>query len=86
MADNGPGMPPPQRGRVFEPFFTTKGERRTGLGLWSSHGIAYKHGGSLRVRRSTRPGRSGTCFSVLLPQENAHTTALPRESRLRRVA
>jgi len=53
---------------LFEPFFTTKGERGTGLGLWVSSGIVQKHGGSIRVRSSTRAGRSGTCFSVFLPQ------------------
>jgi PAS domain S-box-containing protein len=68
VADNGPGISIAQRRLLFEPFFTTKGERGTGLGLWVSSGIVQKHGGSIRVRSSTRAGRSGTCFSVFLPQ------------------
>jgi signal transduction histidine kinase len=53
--------------RVFEPFYTTKGDTGTGLGLWLSEGIVRKHGGLIRVRSCTHPGRSGTVFSVFLP-------------------
>lgn len=67
LADNGPGIPAEIRDKVFEPFFTTKGERGTGLGLWISRGIINKYEGAIRLRSSTRPGRSGTCFSVFLP-------------------
>jgi signal transduction histidine kinase len=68
IADNGVGISPENRRRLFEPFVTTKGERGTGLGLWVSSGIVQKHEGSIRVRSSTRSGRSGTCFSVFLPE------------------
>jgi signal transduction histidine kinase len=67
IADNGVGISPENRRRLFEPFVTTKGERGTGLGLWVSSGIVKKHEGSIRLRSSTRTGRSGTCFSVFLP-------------------
>jgi signal transduction histidine kinase len=67
IADNGVGISPENRGRLFEPFVTTKGERGTGLGLWVSSGIVQKHDGSIRLHSSTRAGRSGTCFSVFLP-------------------
>jgi signal transduction histidine kinase len=67
IADNGVGISPEHRRRLFEPFVTTKGERGTGLGLWVSSGIVKKHDGSIRLRSSTRAGRSGTCFSVFLP-------------------
>ncbi len=80
VADNGPGISEENRRHVFEPFFTTKGERGTGLGLWVSEGIVRKHGGSIRVRSSTRAHGHGTCFSVFLPEE---AEMRPRE-RLRR--
>ena len=67
IADNGMGIPPENRRRLFEPFVTTKGERGTGLGLWVSGGIVKKHQGFIRLRSSTRTGRSGTCFSIFLP-------------------
>jgi len=67
IADTGPGVPPEHRRRLFEPFFTTKAENGTGLGLWVSRGIVQKHGGSIRLRSSTRPGASGTLISVFLP-------------------
>jgi PAS domain S-box-containing protein len=67
IADNGHGITPENRRRIFEPFFTTKSEHGTGLGLWVSGTMIHKHGGSVKVRSSVRPGRSGTCFSVFLP-------------------
>ncbi len=69
IADNGPGISRENRDHVFEPFFTTKGEKGTGLGLWVVKGIVAKHGGSIRMRSSTRPGQSGTVFSVFLRRE-----------------
>jgi two-component system CheB/CheR fusion protein len=73
IADNGPGISGQNRRRIFEPFFTTKGEKGTGLGLWVSSGIVDKHGGWIRVRSSTQPGRSGTCFSVFFPEQKVPT-------------
>jgi PAS domain S-box-containing protein len=70
IADTGPGISSENRERIFEPFFTTKGENGTGLGLWISSGIILKHGGSIRVRSSTRSDHSGTVFNVFLPAEN----------------
>src|ERR1700730_10254828 len=67
IADNGPGISRENQRRMFEPFFTTKGEKGTGLGLWVTSGIVDKHGGWIRVRSSTQPGRSGTCFAVFFP-------------------
>lgn len=69
IADNGHGISPEQRSKLFQPFFTTKGEQGTGLGLWVSQGIVRKHQGDIRLRSTTRFGRSGTCFSVFLPME-----------------
>jgi signal transduction histidine kinase len=67
VADSGVGIPPRAMAHVFEPFYTTKGEHGTGLGLWVTHGIVHRLGGSIRVRSKTQPGKSGACFSVFLP-------------------
>jgi two-component system, chemotaxis family, CheB/CheR fusion protein len=67
FADNGIGISKEDLPRVFEPFYTTKGDTGTGLGLWLSEGIVRKHGGQMRVRSCTRPGHSGTVFSIFLP-------------------
>jgi len=67
IIDNGPGMSPEHCSQLFQIFHTTKGENGTGIGLWVSKGIVQKHGGTIRVHSSVRPGRSGTCFSVFLP-------------------
>jgi signal transduction histidine kinase len=71
VADNGPGISAQIAGRIFEPFFTTKGFSGTGLGLWISQEITRRHHGSLTVRSSQRPGRSGTVFTLFLPFETA---------------
>jgi PAS domain S-box-containing protein len=67
VADTGSGIPVQIRAQLFEPFFTTKKNVGTGLGLWISRSIVENHQGSIRMRSSTRPGRSGTVFSVFLP-------------------
>jgi len=67
LADEGPGMSSDIAERIFEPFFTTKGFNGTGLGLWISKEIVERHGGTLNVRTSQRPGHSGTVFTLLLP-------------------
>lgn len=69
VADSGVGIPPRAMARVFEPFYTTKGEHGTGLGLWVTHGIVHRLGGSIRVRSKTQTGKSGTSFSVFLPSQ-----------------
>lgn len=71
VADNGPGIRPEYCQKIFEPFFTTKGQKGTGLGLWVSQGIVEKHQGSIRVHSGRQLGRSGTCFSIFLPQAQA---------------
>jgi len=73
IADNGHGISPENRSKLFQPLFTTKGEQGTGLGLWVSQGIVRKHQGEIRLRSTTRFGRSGTCFSVFLPIELPET-------------
>ncbi|MCA9665543.1 MAG: HAMP domain-containing protein [Myxococcales bacterium] len=72
IADNGPGIPEPSRGRIFDPFFTTKDiGRGTGLGLSITHGIIERHRG--RIELDTRVGgdEHGTTFKLVLPRELA---------------
>ncbi len=71
VADTGVGIPVQVRQRLFEPFFTTKGEKGTGLGLWVSRDIISKHEGTIRIRSSVQPGRTGTCFSMFLPSRGS---------------
>jgi len=67
IADSGSGINPATKLRLFEPFYTTKKDVGTGLGLWLTKEIVEKHGGSISVRSSIQPGRTGTAFSVFLP-------------------
>jgi PAS domain S-box-containing protein len=69
VADTGSGMSSDTAARIFEPFFTTKEIGGTGLGLWVSHEIVQRHGGTLSVKSSQRTGRSGTVFTLFLPFE-----------------
>jgi len=47
VADIGSGMSPATTAKIFEPFFTTKETGGTGLGLWVSHEIVERHGGTV---------------------------------------
>ncbi len=80
VADSGPGIDQQHRRKIFEPFFTTKGEMGTGLGLWVASGIVSKHGGTMRVRSNTQPGRSGTVFSIVFP-EGVFSEAQPQAAK-----
>jgi len=83
VADNGSGIAAKDRAHVFEPFFTIKPASGTGLGLWVTDGIVRKHGGSIRLHSSIRPGRSGTAVSIFLPLE---PTAPPEDPKTVRAA
>jgi len=63
----GSGIPQEIFSKIFDPFFTTKKEKGTGLGLPISKSIVEGHKGRIKVRSSTRPGRSGTAFRISLP-------------------
>jgi two-component system CheB/CheR fusion protein len=67
VADNGHGVAQQDVTRLFEPFFTRKKEGGTGLGLWLTYNIVQKHGGSIRLRSTTQPGKCGTVFRIFLP-------------------
>ncbi|MGZ4875351.1 MAG: ATP-binding protein, partial [Candidatus Angelobacter sp.] len=68
IADTGSGISPEHLKKLFEPFYTTKQDVGTGLGLWVSREIVQKHGGSITLRSCTLPGRTGTVFSIFLPE------------------
>jgi len=41
------------------------------VGLWVTRGIVEDMGGQIEVSSSTRPGRSGTSFTITLPSTQA---------------
>lgn len=69
VADTGTGMDHASLERIFEPFFSTKGIGGTGLGLWIAQGLVTKNAGYMKVRSSTRPGKSGTVFTMFFPHK-----------------
>jgi len=70
VADNGDGMNAEVKAHLFEAFQSTKGLKGSGLGLWISKGIIEKHSGSIQFRSATKPGSSGTVFSIFIPLSN----------------
>ncbi len=65
VADNGVGIPEDVQKDIFKPFFTTKAAGEgTGLGLYISHEIVRRHGGSIRVRSEEN---AGSAFTVTIP-------------------
>lgn len=69
VADSGSGIDRKHRAKLFEPFFTVNKDVGTGLGLWISKGIVERHRGHLRFKSWTRPGQSGTAFTIFLPND-----------------
>jgi len=70
VADDGPGIPAPERARIFDPYVTGKTEG-TGLGLALVKQTVEQHSGDIRIEDT--PG-GGATFVVTLP-------ALPLESK-----
>src|SRR3990172_836463 len=63
--DTGKGIPAGHQKDIFKPFFTTKGVGEgTGLGLYVSHEIVKRHGGSIDV--TSEEGR-GASLTIELP-------------------
>ena len=94
VSDQGPGIPPQERGLVFERFYRSASARAmpgSGLGLAIVKQVVVKHGGVIRIADTIPGGQPpGTSFFVLLPgqpispthyQDSAHseiTTKIPK--------
>jgi light-regulated signal transduction histidine kinase (bacteriophytochrome) len=65
VRDNGHGMNDEALRHLFEPFYSTKGDLGNGLGLYISHEIVERHGGSLIVKSQVSVG---TEIRVRLPR------------------
>jgi two-component system sensor histidine kinase TctE len=67
VEDEGPGIPPEERGRVFERFYRMSGTEQpgTGLGLAIVREIAASHGATVEI--SDGRGGNGTSIEVFFP-------------------
>lgn len=65
LADDGPGVPPADRGRLFEPFFTSRrAEGGTGLGLSIAQSLLAASHGAITLVDSP----AGAAFDIALPR------------------
>ena len=74
VADQGPGVPEAEQGRIFERFYrsqATKAKPGTGLGLAIVKHLCRLMGGEVTVE--SRPGEGATFKVLLPPQPTAHT-------------
>jgi signal transduction histidine kinase len=67
IADTGIGIPAKILSRIREPFFTTKGAYGNGMGLAVVHEIVTQHDGHMKIRSSTKEGKSGSVFNIFIP-------------------
>jgi PAS domain S-box-containing protein len=67
FTDTGSGIDAEKLNHIFEPFVTSKGENGLGIGLWISHNIVEKMGGTIQVSSSTEESGHGTQFTIRLP-------------------
>lgn len=65
--DNGTGIPEEKIKDIFKPFFTTKDVGKgTGLGLYISHELISRHGGTIQAANNPRGGAK---IQIELPKE-----------------
>jgi len=76
ISDNGPGIPPEERGRVFDRFYRAPGNDAdgSGLGLAIVQEIAELHGATVELREG--PGAVGTEVRVAFPSSEPQPAAL----------
>jgi signal transduction histidine kinase len=74
LVDNGSGISRESLPKIFDAFFTTKQDVGHGLGLWITHDIVTRHGGTIRVRSKTLPGASGAIFTTFFPHHEANSS------------
>lgn len=67
FADNGSGITRHDLRNILLPFYSTKGVEGNGMGLAIVKDVVNQHDGVLRVRSTTRAGRSGSVFAIFLP-------------------
>jgi signal transduction histidine kinase len=72
LVDNGSGISQESLPKIFDPFFTTKPDVGNGLGLWITHDIVTRHGGSIRARSNAL---AGTIFTTFLPHNERNITS-----------
>ncbi len=78
VADDGPGIPPEERGRVFDRFARGTARQRAagaGLGLAIVRAIAEGHGGTVQL---STPASGGVRFDLHLPGATLRTTTVPQ--------
>ena len=68
IADTGIGIPAEILSRIREPYFTTKGASGNGMGLAVVYEIVTQHDGHMKIRSSTKEGKSGSVFSIFIPE------------------
>lgn len=75
IEDTGCGIPEANQRHIFDPFFTTKSRNQgTGLGLSLSAEFVRKHGGDIRLVRTSD---EGSLFEVTLPRKERRRSTLP---------
>ena len=80
VQDFGAGMDETTRSRAFEPFFTTKPVGQgSGLGLSMVYGFVRQTAGAIDIESAPS---QGTCFSLLLPAQEALRAVVPQVESL----
>ncbi|MBV2186618.1 MAG: sensor histidine kinase N-terminal domain-containing protein [Rhizobium sp.] len=75
VEDDGPGIPPEERGRVFERFYRGRGASADGcgLGLAIVHALARRHGADVRLDAAPRLG--GLRIELRVPRKEVRESA-----------